>query len=135
MKTSNYLLSLLAGVSLAVGVPVLAGCRLLVVGAAGAAGAGIVAYADGKLNATLGNSYDTVVAATRQAITQLEFAQPEERKDELSDTFVTHNGKGDRVEIDLNNAGDNVTKVSIRVNTFGDQQMSMAILDKIKSNL
>ena len=111
------------------------GCRLLWLGAAGATGAGIVAYADGKLETTLGNGYEAVIAATNKAIVQLEFAKPEESKDGLSDTFVTHNAKGDRVEIIVTNSGENVTKVYIRVNTFGDQQMSMSILDKIKSNL
>jgi len=132
---SGYILRVLAGFLIAASVFFTTGCRLFWLGAAGATGAGIVAYVDGKLQTTLGNSYESVIAATSKAITQLEFAQPEERKDGLTDTFITHNAKGDRVEIVLTNSGDNVTQVYIRINTFGDQQMSQMILDKIKSNL
>ncbi len=135
MKRSAHFIRAQAAGLLAASLLFMTGCRVLWLGAAGATGAGIVAYVDGKLEDTLGNNYDTVVAATAKAITQLEFAQPEERKDGLSDTFITHNAKGDRVEITVSNVGENATKVSIRVNTFGDQQMSMSILDKIKANL
>jgi len=120
---------------LAVTLLVTVGCRLLFLGGVVGATVGTVAYIDGKLEDTLGNPYEHVVTATEKAITQLGFAQPEERKDSLSATFVTHSARGDRVEISLTNISDSATKVSIRINTFGDQEISMTILDKIKTNL
>ncbi len=135
MNKSKYLLRSLAAILLGANLLFNSGCFLFAVAAVGAAAAGTVAYVDGKLEATLNNGYDSVVSASNKAIAQLEFAKPEERKDELSDTLVTHTAKGDRIEIVVTKAGDKLTKVSIRVGTFGDQQMSQTILDKINSNL
>jgi hypothetical protein len=125
------LATILLGTTLLLGT----GCWLVVVGAVAATAAGSVAYVDGKLEASLGNSYESVVTATGRAISQLEFSKPEERRDQLSDTFVTYTAKGDHLEILVTKAGDNLTQVSIRVGTFGDQALSQTVLDKIKANL
>ncbi len=135
MKKPTYLFRALAGALLAANLFLSSGCFLFAVAAVGAAAAGTVAYVDGKLEATLGNRYESVVSATSVAITQLGFDKPEERKDELSDTFTTHTAKGNQVVIVVTKDGDASTKVSIRVDTMGDQAMSQTILDKIKSNL
>ena len=37
--------------------------------------------------------------------------------------------------VKLERVGDNLTKVSIRVDTFGDRPLSMTVLDKIKAKL
>lgn len=111
------------------------GCRLFVVGAAAGAGALTVAYIDGKVEADYGSSYDKVVAAANSAITQLGFSKPEERRDELTDTFTTYNAKGDSIKIVVTRTSDNSSKVTIRVGTFGDRELSMMISDKIKANL
>jgi len=96
---------------------------------------GATAYADGQLVVTLPNHYDGVVSATEKSITQLQFAQPEERKDAVSASFVTHTATGDRVEIDETNLDNTNTKVSIKVGPVGNQDMSDTILEKIKSHL
>ena len=111
------------------------GCRLFVVGAAVGAGARTVAYIDGKVEASYGYPYDQVVAAPEKAISQLGFAQPEEQKDSLTDTFTTSDAKGDSIKIVVTRSSDTATKVTIRVGTFSDRELSMAINDKIKSNL
>lgn len=135
MKISIRTFRNLAAALLALNLLFTSGCFLFAVAAVGAAAAGTVAYVDGKLEASLGNRYEAVVSAANAAIKQLDFAKPEERKDELSDTLVTHSAKGDRIEVVVTKVGDTLTKVSIRIGTFGDQQMSQSILDKIKSNL
>jgi hypothetical protein len=135
MKKSTCLFRGLASAVLAATLLLNSGCFLLAVAAVGAAAAGTVAYVDGKLEATLGNRYEAVVSATNSAITQLGFAKPEERKDELTDTLTTHTSTGKQVIIVLTKDGDASTKVSIRIDTMGDQAMSQSILDKIKANL
>jgi len=135
-KTSKYLVRGLAACLLGANLLFNSGCFLFAVAVVGTAAAvGTVAYIDGKLETTLGNSYDSVVSATNKAITQLEFSKPEERRDALTDTFVTHTAKDNHVEIIVTKTNDNLTKISIRVDTLGDQPMSQMILDKIKSNL
>ena len=135
MKPTNIIHRLLVTGLLAGSLLFNSGCWLLVVGAAGGAAAAGVAYADGVLTSTLGNNYDAVVSATNRAMDQFQFAKPEEQKDALSDTLTTHTAKGDRVQIVLSRVNDNTTKVEIRIGTFGDESLSMSILDKIKANL
>ncbi len=121
--------------ALAAGLFGLAGCRLFVVGAAAGAGALTVAYIDGKVVADYGYSLDQVAAAARQAISDLGFAQPEEIKDETAVTFNTHNAKGNSIKIAITRTSDKSSKVTIRVGTFGDKELSMLINDKIKAGL
>jgi len=136
MKKSTYLFRGLAGALLAATLLLNSGCFLFAVAAVGAAAAaGTVAYVDGKLESTLGYPYNTVADASNKAINQLGFAKPEEHKDELSDTLTTHTAKGNQVVIILTKDGDASTKVSIRIDTMGDKEISQSILDKIKSNL
>lgn len=135
MKKLTYFFRTLAAGLLAANLLLSSGCFLFAVAAVGAGAAGTVAYVDGKLEASLGYSFESVAAASNRAISQLQFAQPEERKDALSDTLTTHDAKGDSIEVIVTKVGDSLTKVDIRVGTFGDQQMSQSILDKIKANL
>jgi len=103
--------------------------------AAAGAGAGAVAYIRGDLEATLPNDFTTVVAATKESIEQLEFAKVSENKDALKAVLVSRTALDKKVEITLTNVGKKQANVKIRVGIFGDEQLSLAILDKIKSNL
>ncbi|MBI2518594.1 MAG: DUF3568 family protein [Opitutae bacterium] len=111
--------------------PVLSGCII----AAAGAGAGTMAYVRGELDTTLGNNYNKVVDATRTALKELEFARVSENKDALKAVFVSRTALDKKVEVTVEKVGDKSTKVQIRVGLFGDEQMSVSILDKIKSNL
>jgi hypothetical protein len=129
-KRSNFLRPLL----LAACAAALIGTTGCVVVAAGA-GAGAVAYVRGDLDTTLNADYEKVVAATREAIEQLEFAKMSDNKDALKAVLVSRTAQDKKVEITLQNTGKKITNVKIRVGVFGDEQLSLSILDKIKSNL
>lgn len=103
--------------------------------AAVGAGAGAVAYIRGELEATVDSSLNATLKASDRAISQLEFAKVSEKKDALSANLVARTAQDKKVEIDLAKVGDKVTKVKIRVGVFGDEAVSMAILDKIKQGL
>lgn len=107
------------------------GCVVAAVGA----GAGAVAYIRGELEATLDRSLNDSVKASDRAIKQLEFAKVSEKKDALTANLVARTAQDKKIEIDLAKVGDTVTKVKIRVGVFGDEAVSMAILEKIKQNL
>ena len=112
--------------------PGLTGCALMAVGT----GAGAVAYYElNKLETNLGTDYSKVVKATQAAIKELEFSPISENKDALKAEFVARTALDKKVEIILTKSGDQVTKVQIRVGLFGDRDLSIAILDKIKRNL
>jgi len=121
------LLSLLAALALFV----LPGC----VAAAAGAGAGVVAYVRGDLEATLANDYSKVVDATREAIKALEFAKVSDSKDAFKALIVAHTAVDKKVEILVTNSGKDLTGLKIRVGVFGDEQLSLAILEKIKAGL
>lgn len=110
---------------------VLPGC---IVAAAGA-GAGAVAYVRGELDANLNNDYNKVVDSTRRSIKDLEFALVSENKDALKAVFVARTALDKKVEITIENSGKRLTHIKIRVGLFGDESLSVSILDKIKAGL
>ena len=105
------------------------------IAAAAGAGAAGVAYVTGDLTANLDASFDRSVRATERAVQQLEFTKVSESKDALIAVIKVNNAVNKKIKITLERTGDNLTKVTIRVDTFGDQSLSLAILDKMKSNL
>lgn len=103
--------------------------------AAGAAGAGTVAYIRGELNASLNNSLDTVDRATNRAVEQLRFAKINQSSDALSRVITLRTAEDKKIEIRLSRTTDSLTQVRIRVGVFGDETVSRILLDKIKENL
>jgi hypothetical protein len=122
---------LFAGVLLVVSLSALSGCIL----AAAGAGAGAVAYVRGELEGNLDHPYDAVVEATRGAITDMEFARVSENKDAIKAVMVSRTAMDKKVEVTISNSGKSLTNIKIRVGIFGDEQLSMAIMDRIKARL
>jgi hypothetical protein len=116
---------------LALSLTSLSGCIL----AAAGAGAGVVAYARGELETNLNSEYASVLEAARGAMADLEFARPSENKDALKAVLISRPSMDKKVEITLANSGKKLTNIKIRVGVFGDQELSLLILDKIKARL
>ena len=131
MKSSPLFLRAAAALALALAVTLQSGCVVAAVGA----GAGAVAYIRGELQATLESSLNVTNKAAGRAISQLEFAKVSENKDALTSTIIARTAQDKKVEIVMTKVSDSVTKVKIRVGVFGDEAVSMAILDKIKASL
>lgn len=115
---------------------------ILVVGTSGclavAAGVGAgaaVAYVRGQLETTLPSNFEATVRATNEALEELQFVKVSERKDALLDVIVARNAADKKIEIRLENTARKLTKVRIRIGVFGDEALSLAILDRIKANL
>jgi hypothetical protein len=109
-----------------------AGCVMI---AAGAAGAGTVAYLRGELDASLSHPHDAVIRAADTALQQMQFPKLSEKKDAMVAEMIARTAMDKRVVVTLNNTGENLTRVRIRVGTFGDESISRALLDRIKANL
>lgn len=103
--------------------------------AAGAGAGAAVAYVRGQLETTIASNYEATVTATNRAIQQLGFAKVSERKDSLIDLITVRNAADKKIEIRLENLARELTRVRIRVGVFGDESLSLAVLDKIKANL
>ena len=134
MKTSLHPRHLTVALALLLGVPALTLTSGCIVVAAGA-GAGAVAYVRGDLNATLEASLDLTVRASNRAVEKLQFAKVSETKDAMIANIVVRNAEDKKIEIHLERASDNLTKVRIRVGVFGDESLSMAVLEKIKEGI
>jgi len=138
MKTiplPNLVWRTLAGAAAAVILTLCSGCFLAAVGVAAGAGAGTVAYIKGELTATLPHHVGRVTDATEQAIAQMQFAKISEKRDALSANIIVRTAEDKKVEINLTRQADDTTKVDIRVGLMGDEALSRAVLEHIKSNL
>jgi hypothetical protein len=103
--------------------------------AAGAGAGATVAYMRGDLDTTLSANLDRSTRAVNKAIEQLKFAKVSENKDALQALIIARNAADKKIELHLEKLGDDATKLKIRVGTFGDDALQVAILDKVKSNL
>jgi len=128
ISARRLLVALLLGVSVAG----LTGCVAVV--AAGAAGTGVAWYS-GRLEANLDQNIEAVFVASQKALTQLEFANITNKKSSVDAQLVSRTALDKKVEITLQKVTDRSTKVMIRVGVFGDETLSMSILDKIKAAL
>ena len=126
------LLRVIAAVLAMAALPWFTGC---VVVAAGAVGAGAVAYVRGELESSLEADLGTAYAAAQRALAKLEFARIEERQSGLDARLVHRTALDKRVEIRLKKVTDRLTKIEIRVGVVGDQELSLTLLDKIQAEL
>jgi hypothetical protein len=108
------------------------GCVAVV--AAGAAGAG-VAWVRGALQTTLEAPLDRTFAAANAAVREMQLAKVSDRKSSVDAQVVARTALDKKIEITLKRTGDRSTLVDIRVGVFGDEAMSLAVLEKIKANL
>lgn len=116
---------------------ILTGClaAAAVGGAAAAAGAGTVAYIKGELKATEEASLNKAWAATVAAVDDLQFIVINKIKDDVSGELEAKTADNKTVKIKLNRVTDNLTDISIRIGTFGDESLSRYILSKIEARL
>lgn len=112
--------------------PLLSGCVVVL---AGAASAGTVAWVEGRLDSPLDANFDQLENAVNKAVTQLQFVKVSEKKDALTAKLTVRTAEDKKVEIKVLRVGDKTSRVQIRIGVFGDKDLSLAVLDKIKSNL
>lgn len=133
MPMKTFLLRLVALITLPLAALLIQGGCVAVV-AAGAAGTGVAWYR-GKLEVNLNHDLDAVFRASQKALTQLEFAKISDKKSSVDAELVSRTALDKKIEITLQKVTDGTTKVAIRVGVFGEESLSMTILDKIKANL
>lgn len=132
IKMSKLLLGTVLASAMGTMILLNSGC---IVAAAGVAGAGTVAFVEGRFVAHLGNPYDQVVHAVERAIPQAQLALIEEKPDALVTKFTARTAWDKKVVIEVSRESDNLAKVEIRVGEFGDKDESLTIFQQIKVNL
>ena len=111
------------------------GCAVLLIGGGAAAGIGGFAYVKGELKSSEGVSLDKAWAATLGAMEELKFPVTTQNKDALSAQLVAHTAKNKKIHVNLKALSDNSAEIKIRVGTFGDEALSLVIMDRIKKKL
>ena len=109
------------------------GCIMFGLAAASAAGGGYVAYDKGDLEVLEPVAYNDVFNAVDATVQDLGMALQLREKTPLAGTVKAKSHYG-KVTYILENAGEKLTQIKIRVGTFGDQAVQRQIYAKLKAN-
>ena len=110
----------------------LPGCIAVV--AAAAVGTG-VAWHLGALEATVEATPEEAIAAAKEAIADLKLNVVSVNASTIDGELIARTATDTRISIVAKREAEQVTKLTIRVGTFGDESLSMTLLEKIKANL
>jgi hypothetical protein len=89
----------------------------------------------GVYSTNIDGAPDKVTAAAQKAAADLGLTEIVGNGTAIDGKVTAKNAQGDVVTIDIAQAGDSVSKVTIRVGTTGDEAVSKQLIDKIKSHL
>jgi hypothetical protein len=78
---------------------------------------------------------DKVTTAAAKAAEDLKLSDINSSGTKVDGKVTARTAQGDEVAIDIEQAGDDVSKVSIRVGATGDEAISKQLVDRIKSHL
>lgn len=95
----------------------------------------VASYARGDLEAGLPVDYPKVLAATKGALSDLSFGLTGESQDAKKTVFLSRTPGDKRIEIEIQNSDNLLINIKIRVGSFGDEQVSRKIFDRIKARL
>jgi len=124
---------LLSALCLALLLGNLPGCFLVVLGAATAT-AGVL-YVEGALEAEVAASPPQTVEAGKAALEAKGFELVSANATDIDGLVVTRTATGMRVRIEVERVGSGVSRVWIRVGTFGDEPLSRELLEALKAQL
>jgi propanediol dehydratase small subunit len=89
----------------------------------------------GAYSTMVNSSPDKVTTAAQKAATDLKLNDIVGNGTAVDGKVTAQTAQGDTVTIDIQQAGDNVSKVTIRVGATGDDAVSKQLVDRIKSHL
>ena len=107
------------------------GCLFL---AAGAAGAGTVAYTKGDLETSSEKPMAELYKVVEETCAEMDFEIYKQEQKEFSGLIVCNSDFG-KVAFTMKSKSPKETKLQIRVGTFGDKEASQLILDKLKPKI
>lgn len=113
----------------------LSGCAAAMIGGAGAAGAGTVAYIRGDTEAIVEASLPEVKSATRQTIDELGLFMIDQQADRTLAAYTLRNAEDVKITIALEPLTSRTTKVRVRYGIWGDELQSGRLLSHITMRL
>jgi hypothetical protein len=105
-----------------------------VVAAAGAGAAG-AAYVMGSLDASLPANPERIVEASKDVLKDSDIHVLESDATSVDGTVVGRTALDRKIEITVKRVDDKQSKISIRVGTFGDKEVSQDLFDRIKARV
>ena len=112
----------------------LTGCGLLMVGAAGGAVAGALYY-QGDLKADVDATPQAVITATEKAFRDLIWAKETASASATDGLATARTATGKEVKVTVVTKTPEVSAIAIRIGTFGDENLSRLLYDRIISFL
>ena len=110
-----------------------AGC---LIAAAGAAGAGTVAYVRGDTGATVAAGPEAVTEAAKAAVEQdMKLTVISSTASAVDGKVVARTANDAKLVVVVESAGEGVSRVSVRVGNFGNEDLQQQVLEKIKARL
>lgn len=73
--------------------------------------------------------------AARRALEELKLSGVTATSTSLDGVASATTAQGDKVNVSIEREGEDVSKVSVKVGTWGDEATSLAIIDKMRANL
>jgi hypothetical protein len=89
----------------------------------------------GSYSTNVAAAPDKVTTAASKACEDLKLANINSSGTRVDGKVTAQTAQGEEVAINIEQAGDNVSKVTIRVGATGDEAVSKQIVDRIKSHL
>ena len=89
----------------------------------------------GSYSTMIDSSPDKVTTAAQKAADDLKLTDIVGNGTKVDGKVTAKNAQGDVVTIDIEQAGDNVSKVTIHIGASGDEAFSKQLVDRIKSHL
>lgn len=97
--------------------------------------AGTVAYIKGELKSIEEASFDRTWDAAQKATKDLEFTMTSKQKEAISAKLIVRGADNKKITINIQKISDELTEVRIRVGFFGNESLSMMVLNMLKQNL
>ncbi len=111
------------------------GCAAVLVGSGVAVGAAAVGWQRGWLKTTIDQPLERVQRAARSALADFRVALDSEASGPTALTLSGPLPDGRQVLVKLNVVGEKTTAVSIHIGFWGDQNLSLKLLEQIKKHL
>jgi hypothetical protein len=111
------------------------GCAAVIVGGAAAAGAGTYAYVSGQLKTSEAVTYERAQTAASAGLSDLGYSITATEHDAIKTRYIARGSGDKKVTVTVEKISGTVSEFRIRVGTFGDAALSVAIMDAIKKRL
>lgn len=89
----------------------------------------------GEISAHLDATPDQIIKATKQTFIDMKLITVSAVATTLDGRAVARTATDDRVAVEVQSKGTNISEIEIRVGVFGDEALSLRILDAIENNL